>query len=93
MAAPPSRHYPVTDATTTIFRTWMCVVCGFIYHETDGLPEEGIAPGTRWEDIPDDFPGHPLGRHPRRLDLSRLRREQGGFRDGGAGLSRSARAL
>jgi rubredoxin len=37
------------------YRTWMCVVCGFIYDEADGLPEEGIAPGTRWEDIPDDW--------------------------------------
>ena len=55
MAAPSSRHYPMTDATDTMFRTWMCVVCGFIYDEADGLPEEGIAPGTRWADIPDDW--------------------------------------
>ena len=37
------------------FRTWMCVVCGFIYNEADGLPEEGIAPGTRWADVPDTW--------------------------------------
>lgn len=36
-------------------RKWECVVCGFIYDEEKGLPEEGIAPGTRWEDIPDDW--------------------------------------
>jgi rubredoxin len=29
--------------------------CGFVYNEAEGLPDEGIAPGTRWEDIPDDF--------------------------------------
>ena len=46
---------PVTDATATLSRSWMCVVCGFIYREADGRPEEGIAPGTRWEDIPDDW--------------------------------------
>lgn len=34
------------------FRTWMCLICGWIYDEAVGLPEEGIAPGTRWEDIP-----------------------------------------
>ena len=34
------------------FRTWICVVCGFVYDEEQGLPEEGIEPGTRWEDIP-----------------------------------------
>lgn len=42
-------------ATTTAYRTWMCVVCGFIYDEATGLPEEGIAPGTRWEEIPDTW--------------------------------------
>ena len=42
-------------AATTIYRTWMCVVCGFIYDEAKGLPEEGIAPGTRWEDVPDTW--------------------------------------
>ena len=34
------------------FKTYMCVICGFIYHEEKGLPEEGIPPGTCWEDIP-----------------------------------------
>ena len=37
------------------FRTWMCVVCGFIYNEADGLPEEGIAAGTAWSDVPDTW--------------------------------------
>lgn len=27
-------------------RKWQCVVCGFIYDEALGLPDEGIAPGT-----------------------------------------------
>ncbi len=36
-------------------RRWECSVCGFIYDEALGLPEEGIAPGTAWEDIPDDW--------------------------------------
>ncbi len=33
-------------------KTYMCVICGFIYHESQGLPEDGIAPGTLWEDVP-----------------------------------------
>ena len=37
------------------YRSWMCVICGFIYDEAAGLPEEGIAPGTRWQDIPEDW--------------------------------------
>lgn len=36
-------------------KDWICVVCGFIYSETDGIPDEGIAPGTRWEDIPNSW--------------------------------------
>lgn len=36
-------------------RKWECVVCGFIYDEAEGLPEEGIAPGTAWDDVPDDW--------------------------------------
>jgi rubredoxin len=44
-----------TMSEVLAYRTWMCVVCGFVYDEADGLPEEGIAPGTRWEDIPEDW--------------------------------------
>ncbi len=36
-------------------KTWMCLVCGFMYDEEAGLPDEGIAPGTRWEDLPNDW--------------------------------------
>jgi rubredoxin len=36
-------------------RKWQCVVCGFIYDEALGCPEEGIAAGTAWEDIPADW--------------------------------------
>ena len=39
----------------TPFRKFMCVVCGFIYDEAEGLPDEGIAPGTRWADVPDTW--------------------------------------
>ena len=34
------------------YRTYMCVICGWVYDERDGAPDEGIAAGTRWEDIP-----------------------------------------
>ena len=36
-------------------KKWECIVCGFIYDEALGLPEEGIAPGTAWADIPDNW--------------------------------------
>lgn len=36
-------------------RKWLCIVCGWIYDEAKGWPDDGIAPGTKWEDIPDDW--------------------------------------
>lgn len=36
-------------------RKWECVVCGFIYDEAEGLPEEGIPAGTAWDDVPEDW--------------------------------------
>lgn len=33
-------------------KRYMCLLCGYIYDEEQGWPEEGIAPGTRWEDVP-----------------------------------------
>ncbi|TLX70650.1 rubredoxin [Pseudomonas nicosulfuronedens] len=36
-------------------KKWQCFFCGFIYDEAAGWPDEGIAAGTRWEDIPEDW--------------------------------------
>ncbi|HEV3035603.1 MAG TPA: rubredoxin [Solirubrobacteraceae bacterium] len=36
-------------------RAWMCLVCGFMYYEQLGMPEDGIPPGTPWEEIPDSW--------------------------------------
>jgi len=36
-------------------RKFKCSVCGYVYDEAAGIPEKGIAPGTKWEDIPDGF--------------------------------------
>ena len=30
---------------------FMCIIYGFVYDESEGRPEDGIAPGTRWQDI------------------------------------------
>jgi len=37
------------------FKSWRCVTCGFVYDEAEGAPDEGLAPGTRWADVPDDW--------------------------------------
>ena len=37
------------------FKKWECVVCGWVYDEELGLPDEDIAPGTKWEDVSEDW--------------------------------------
>jgi len=34
---------------------YVCDVCGYEYDEVSGDPDNGIDPGTKWEDLPDDF--------------------------------------
>lgn len=34
---------------------WECIVCGWVYDEAKGDPENGVAPGTKWEDVPEDW--------------------------------------
>ena len=37
------------------FRVWQCLLCSFSYDEAQGMPHDGIAPGTRWEDVPESW--------------------------------------
>ncbi|MCI8349946.1 MAG: rubredoxin [Oscillospiraceae bacterium] len=36
-------------------KTYVCTICGYIYDEAKGDEEQGLAPGTKWEDVPEDF--------------------------------------
>lgn len=36
-------------------KKYVCDVCGWVYDEEFGAPELGIAPGTKFEDLPQDF--------------------------------------
>lgn len=42
----------MTSTEVAVYRTYMCLICGFIYDEESGLPDHGIAAGTRWEEVP-----------------------------------------
>jgi len=37
------------------YKKWVCIVCGYAYDEELGDPGHGIAAGTAWEDVPDDW--------------------------------------
>lgn len=43
---------PTIAAPASALKSWMCVNCGFVYEEAKGHPESGVAPGTRWENVP-----------------------------------------
>ena len=47
----PSRNHE----TEPELKKYMCLICGWIYDEAEGAPDEGIAPGTRWEDVPPNW--------------------------------------
>ena len=34
---------------------YICNVCGYVYDEAAGDPDNGIALGTTWAELPEDF--------------------------------------
>ena len=36
-------------------KKWVCIVCGYVYDPEIGVPDSGIAPGTAFEDLPEDW--------------------------------------
>ena len=34
---------------------YTCDLCGYVYDEAEGDLESGIEPGTKWEDLPEDY--------------------------------------
>ena len=38
-----------------MYKKYMCAICGWIYDEESGSPQDGLPPGTRWEDVPDTW--------------------------------------
>lgn len=51
---------------------WICQICGFTYDEALGLPDEGIAPGTRWVDVPDEWGCPECGASKAEFDMVRI---------------------
>ena len=47
-----SKTYNIKGGVVVIY---VCDACGWEYDEEKGSPENGIAPGTKFEDLPDDF--------------------------------------
>ena len=44
-----------SEAFRNTLRDYVCDVCGYVYDVAAGDPDNGIAPGTAWEDVPEDW--------------------------------------
>jgi rubredoxin len=44
-----------TEAPGTKMKAYMCVICGYVYDEAKGVPDQGIPPGTKWADVPENW--------------------------------------
>jgi len=38
-----------------MYKKYICIICGYIYDEEKGLPEDNISEKTIWQDIPDEW--------------------------------------
>ncbi|BBP02073.1 rubredoxin [Sulfuriferula nivalis] len=45
----------MNTCTEVVTQQWICLICDFIFDETLGMPDEGVPPGTRFEDIPESW--------------------------------------
>ncbi len=36
-------------------KKYVCTICGYVYDPEKGEVDYGVAPGTAWEDVPEDF--------------------------------------
>jgi rubredoxin len=48
-------RFQTAERRGVTLRKWKCACCGYVYDEAEGWPDDGIAPGTKWEDVPADW--------------------------------------
>ncbi len=36
-------------------KKYQCDMCAYVYDPAEGDPDSGVAPGTAWEDVPEDW--------------------------------------
>lgn len=50
-----NKYIKIKKREGCILKKWVCAVCSYVYDEAQGDPDRGIAPGTKWEEIPGDW--------------------------------------
>jgi rubredoxin len=49
------RWYKIKNKELHIMERWICTICQYVYDPALGDPDRGIAPGTSFEALPDDW--------------------------------------
>jgi 4'-phosphopantetheinyl transferase EntD/rubredoxin len=55
VAAWAGGEHPIGLRRQHPMKKWQCNICGWVYDEALGMPQDGISAGTAWSDIPDDW--------------------------------------
>ena len=45
-------YHRIMQTVINKYEKYLCLICGLIYDEELGWPDDGIEPGTKWEDVP-----------------------------------------
>jgi rubredoxin len=48
----PLAKPPPKSTSRAPMKTWMCLICGYVYDEATGDPDADLPPGTAWDDVP-----------------------------------------
>lgn len=46
---------PTPTQGETTMQKYVCNICGYVYDPAEGDPDNGVNPGTKWEDVPGDW--------------------------------------
>ena len=52
---PAGRNSDPGGQENQVMQKYVCDVCGYIYDPEAGDPDNGVAAGTAWEDVPEDW--------------------------------------
>jgi len=45
----------LSGSEETVMEKWICTVCDYVYDPELGDPDNGVGPGTAFEDLPEDW--------------------------------------
>ena len=48
-------HIFYEQERVTVMTKYVCDICGYVYDPEVGDPDNGIEPGTPWEEVPEDW--------------------------------------